>query len=133
MRKFCQHYTLLWSKKVNRIPFFPIFHEKNLCSQARTFLKNVNFLKKLCSHAHILSEKTSILSKTLCSQAIFSHFFIKSSSCHAQIWSKRRQFCQNHIRNYMDYTPKKSIGCPFFPIFHEKITALIPIFCQYNS
>ena len=115
-------------------PFFPICHEKITALMPIFGQKNVLSLeKKLCSHAHILSAKTSILSKTLCSQAIFSHFFIKSSSCHAQIWSKRRQFCQNHIRNYMDYTPKKSIGCPFFPIFHEKITALIPIFCQYNS
>ena len=30
------------------------------------------------------------------------------------------------------YGPKKSIGCPFFSISHEKITALMPILCQQN-
>ena len=29
-RQFCQNYTLLWAKKVNRMDFFPIFHEKSL-------------------------------------------------------------------------------------------------------
>ena len=27
---------------------------------------------------------------------------------------------------------QKSIGYPFFPIFHEKITAPMPVFCQKN-
>ena len=27
-RQFCQKYALLWAKKVNRMPFFLIFHEK---------------------------------------------------------------------------------------------------------
>ena len=27
-RQFCQNYTILWAKKVNRMPFFLIFREK---------------------------------------------------------------------------------------------------------
>ena len=36
----------------------------------------------------------------------------------------------NSVKTTLYYGPKKSIGCPFFPISHEKITALMSIFCQ---
>ena len=42
--QFCQNFTILRAKKLNRMPFFPILHEK-----------------KPCSHVHILAKKTSIL------------------------------------------------------------------------
>ena len=42
---------------------------------------------------------------------------------------KERQFCQNYT---IYFWPQKIIGCPFFLIFHEKITALRPKFCQKN-
>ena len=44
------------------------------------------------------------------------------------IWSKKRQFYQPALY----YGSKKSIGCPLYPIFHGKITSLMPIFCQEN-
>ena len=39
----------------------------------------------------------------------------------------------NSVNTTQYYGPKKSIGCPFFPIFHWKITALIPIFCKKHK
>ena len=76
-RKFCQNYTLLWAKKVNRMPFFPISDEKitalmSIFCQKRLFSKN----------------KTSTLLKTKCSRVIFSFFFIKTPYSYAHIWSK---------------------------------------------
>ena len=52
---------------------------------------------------------------------------LKTPGVHAHIWSKILQFCQNFT-----LWTKKSIGCLFFPIFHEKITALMPIYFHKN-
>ena len=49
--KFCQYYSIVWPKKVNKMVFYPILHEK-LMLACPYFIKN-----------------TSILSKTHCSQA----------------------------------------------------------------
>ena len=38
----------------------------------------------------------------------------------------------NFVKTMLYYWPKKSIRCPFFPIFNDKITTLMPIFCQKN-
>ena len=34
------------------------------------------------------------------------------------------------VKTKLYYALKKSLGFPFFPGFHEKITALIRVFCQ---
>ena len=34
------------------------------------------------------------------------------------------------VKTTLYYGPKKSIGCPYFPIFQEKIIAFMPIFCK---
>ena len=39
----------------------------------------------------------------------------------------------NSVKTTLYYGPKKSIGCPFFPISHEKNTAFMSIFCQKRS
>ena len=56
-RKFCQNYTLLWAKKVNRMPFFSDFSRKNhwLMSFFSSFL-----WKTPCCQAHIWSKKRQI-------------------------------------------------------------------------
>ena len=89
--KFCQNYTLLWAKKVNRMPFFSDFSRKNYCSY-------VNFFK--------IFIKNPLLS---------CPYLIKNV---------------NSIKTTLYYEPKKSIGCPFFPISHGKTIALMPIFCK---
>ena len=75
------NYTILGAKKVHMIPFFPIFHEK------------------ITALMPVFCKKTSILSKKLCPQVIFwFNFFMKTPCCHAHIWCKKRQFCQNNIK-----------------------------------
>ena len=59
---------------------------------------------------------------------LFFYFLWKIPYCHAHIWSKN----VNSVKTTLYYGPTKSIGCPFFPICHEKITALMPIFGQKN-
>ena len=87
-------------------------------------------VKKInCSHAHIWSKKSSILSKTRCSHVIFFNFFMKNPCCHTHIWSKKHQFCQN----YTILWDKKVNRIPVLLIFHQKVTALMPDFCQKNA
>ena len=59
-RQFCQNYTLLWAKKVNRMPFFPISHEK-ITALMPIFCKNVHSLKTNSSH-YVHSLKNTVLS-----------------------------------------------------------------------
>ena len=91
---FCKTTLYYRPKKLNRMPYFSDLHEK------------------ICAHAHILL-KTFILSKTQCSHVIFSNLQWKPPCCLAHIWSKNHQLYQNYTRLY--YSPKKSIGCRFFP------------------
>ena len=43
--KFYLNYTLLWAKKVRRMPLFSEFSRKNYCSHAHIWSKNVHSLK----------------------------------------------------------------------------------------
>ena len=74
------------SQKVNGMPLFlSTYHEKITSLISLFCQKNVNSLKKLCSHAHILSK--NILSKTRRSHVFFSP--IKGTCSHAHILSKK--------------------------------------------
>ena len=70
--------------------------------------------------------KTSPLLKTKCSHVFFS-FFHKNLPALMHMIGKKSV---NSVKTTLYYGPIKSIGCPFFPISHEKITALMSIFCQ---
>ena len=92
--------------------------------------KNVHSLKNTMLSCPYFVKKTSILSKSWFSDVIFFKFFMKNPklSC-PYLVKKKHQFSQQ----YTILWAKKSIGCPlFFPIFDEKITALMPILCQKN-
>ena len=39
----------------------------------------------------------------------------------------------NSVKITLFFGSKKSKGCPFVPIFHRKITSLMPIFCTKTS
>ena len=39
----------------------------------------------------------------------------------------------NFVKIKLYYGPEKSIRYPFFPIFHDKISAVMPIFFQKMS
>ena len=78
-RPFCRNNTILWAKKVNRMPFFRFFTKKSLLS-CPYFVKKTSILKKntLLSCPYFV-KKTFILSKTLCSHVFFFKFFMKNS------------------------------------------------------
>ena len=123
-RQFCQNYNILWDKKSKKCIVFPIFHENIANLMAICYKKKHSFSKKPALMP-IFCQKTSILSKTYFFHLIFENFPWKTRCCHAHSWYKKRQFCHN-------YTAKKSIGERFFPIFHGKINALVPLFCWKN-
>ena len=123
-RQFCRNYNILWDKKSKKCIVFPIFHENIANLMAICYKKKHSFSKKPALMP-IFCQKTSILSKTYFFHLIFENFPWKTRCCHAHSWYKKRQFCHN-------YTAKKSIGERFFPIFHGKINALVPLFCWKN-
>ena len=56
-RQFYKNYTLLWSKKVNRIPLFSEFSRKNYCSHAHIWSKKRPFSKNQTALMSIFSQK----------------------------------------------------------------------------
>ena len=59
----------------------------------------------------------------------FFNFFMKNHLLSCPYSVKKHQFCQNYIIGWAKKVNRMPI---FFPISHEKITALMPIFCQKN-
>ena len=118
-RQYWQHYTILWTKKVNKMLFIPTFHEK-ISAFMPIFCKKRPF-------STIFSQKTSILSKTLCFHSIFFEFMNKKPPAVMPIFGqKKRRFCQN----YNILKAKKVNRMAFFRILYKKITIVMPIFCQ---
>ena len=107
--------TTLWAKKVYRISFFRIFHEK-INSLKPIFCKKCPFSKKTLLSCPYFVKKKSIISKTLCSNVIFSNFPWKIPCYYAHTWVKN----VHSVKITLYYARKRSIGCPFFPIFHKK-------------
>ena len=71
----------------------------------------------------------------LCRSQISKHgalsfFFSSNYSWKAAFMPMIGQQNVNSVKTTLYFGPKKSIDCPFFPISHEKITALMPIFCK---
>ena len=107
--QFCQYYSIVWPKKVNKMVFYPILHEK-LMLACPYFIKNTSILTKNTLLSSPYNVKiTSILWKTLFSHIMFfSNFLWKSYFCVPHNWSKNTQFWQN----YTILWTKKSITCP---------------------
>ena len=57
-RKFCQNYTITWTKKVKMMPFFPILHEK-LNALMSIFKKKGQLPKKHIALIPYFVKKTS--------------------------------------------------------------------------
>ena len=77
----------------------------------------------------IFCQKNVSSLKNIALMSFFFKFLMKNLYQHAHNWSKNA----NSVKNILYYGPKDSIGCPFFlSIFHEKIDALMPIYCQKN-
>ena len=145
-REFCQNYTILWAKNVNRILFFFRFFKKKSQFSSHILSTERPFSKRTLLQCPCFDKKTFILLKTPCSHVICFNFSWKTQSCHAHIWSKNVNF----VQTILYYGPKKSIGCLLFQflrininphahifskttsIIKKKKATLMPIFCQKN-
>ena len=115
-------------KSEEDVLFFGYFRKKALM-HIYFQKKNVHSFKRHCPHAHILSKKTSIFSKTLCFYVNFFKIFIESPQLSCPYLIKNI----NSIKTTLYYEQKKVNRMPFFPISHGKIIALMPIFCKKTS
>ena len=118
----------IFGQKVNRMPFFSDFwdfsHTVN-CFHIHILSKKRLFSQKHNALISIFCQKTSILSKPLCSHVILCTFFMKTPlrSC-PYLVKKSTILSKLHFIFY--YGSKKSIKCPFFLIFHEKCLRSYP-------
>ena len=94
----------------------PIFVQKNVHSLKITMLSCPYFVRK-----------TSLPSKTLRSHVISFKFFIKNPMLSWPYLVKKRTILPE-LHYILRAT--KVIGCPVFPMFYEKILAMMPIFFQ---
>ena len=108
-RKFCQKYTILWVKKLDRMPFFSDFLQKKHCSYTHILSKNVHCLKTRCSNTHILSNKRPFCQKHNALMSFFFIFFMKNPLLSCPLWSKNVKYVKTTL-----YVPEKSIECLFF-------------------
>ena len=128
-RYFCENYTIIWAQKVNRMPFFPIFHWKVTSLMPILCKKNVHYLKTHCFHAHIFCQKNVHSLKKHCSHIIFSNFSWKTRRPVKPIFGLKTL-----ILSKLHYIMgQKSQRDAFFSGLSRKITSLMPIFCKKTS
>ena len=95
----------------------PYFAEKRPIRKKHTFLKPICCQKKIP------------FSQKQCALMSFLQIFIERPPAVKALFGQKNV---NFVKTTVYYEPKKSIGCHFFPIFHEKITTLMLIFCNKN-
>ena len=91
---FCKNYTLVWAKKVERMPLFFRFLTKKSLLSCPYFFKI-----------------TSILWKAHCSVVIFFNFLWGTLYSHAHILSKKRQPCKHSPARKVNFTKKSMLPC----------------------
>ena len=111
-RQVWQKYKILWTSKVNRMPYF--------------FQKRPLSKKTLLSFAYFV-KKTSILSKIRCSLVICFIFFLNPLLT-----------CPNLVKKTSNLSKLQCLWAnkvnimPFFPIFYEKTLLSCPYFLKKN-
>ena len=87
--QFYLNYTLLWAKKVRRMPLSSLFSRKNICSHAHILSKKIpSFSKKQTALMPIFCRKKRPFSQKHCALMSFFKTFNKNPYLHAHIWSK---------------------------------------------
>ena len=117
----------------------PIFGQKNVNSVKNTLYYGPNksirypffrfFMKKYCSHTHILLKKLFILTKTRCSHVIFFYILMKKHRLSCPYLVKKPKFCHNYTILWAKTVNKMQ----FFPIFNEKYLFSCPYFVKKTS
>ena len=110
-----QHYIMSQRSQYDAL-FFRFLTKKSslLCPyfvKKRPFSKKHTALKSIFCQKNVHSLKNTVLLyhffKIFMNPLLYCPYLVKKSSILSKLY----------------YGPKKSIGCPFLPIFHEKITA----------
>ena len=115
--QFCQNYTMLWDKKVNRMPFFFDISRKNHCSHAHILSKKRPFSKKHYALMPIFCGKNVHSHENTWLSYIFFLVFLKKPPVGKPLFGhKERRLCQNYIIIWA----KKVNGLSLFPIFTKK-------------
>ena len=95
--QFCENYTILWAKKVTRMPFFSLFFTKKSMLSCPYFVKTRPFSKKHTTFVSIFCRKNVHTLTNTVLDVICIEFFMKRLCCHAHVWPKMRQFCQTTL------------------------------------
>ena len=130
-RQFCHNDTILLAKKINRMPFFSDFELKNHSSHAHLLSKKRPFSIKHNDLMPIFCQKNVNSLKIIVVWYNFLQIFHEKPQAVMPIFvrKKKRQFSQHYT---ILWAKKVNRMPPLFPIFDEKITALMPILCQKN-
>ena len=119
-RQFCENYTILWAKKVKRMPFFSDLSRKITSLMPIFCKKKVNFLKNtMLSCPYFVKKNVHPLKNTMLS----CHFL---QICHEKTLAVMPIFGQksvDSVKTKLYYGLKKSIRYPFF-LFFTKQTLL---------
>ena len=97
IRQFCQNYTLLWAKKVNRMPLFSEFSRKNQSSDAHILSKKRPFSKKQTALISIFRQKNAHSLKNIVLSYHFHKSFHKKPLLSCPFLVDKRQFCENYL------------------------------------
>ena len=119
------HYFM--GQKSEQVAHFPIFKKKSLRS-CPYFIKATPILWKNPPIKPIFCQKTSILSKKLCSYSIISKFFNAVNV--KPIFDQKTSILS---KQHYIMSQRSQYDALFFPISHEKIITLMPIFCEKTS
>ena len=123
------NYTILWVKKDNKIQFFRFLTKKLLLScpyfvKKRPFSQKHTALMPIFCQTNVHSLKNTVLSSH------FFSFFIKNPLFPCPYLDQKNV---NSVKTILHGPWAKKVNrMLFFLIVHEKINALMPIFCQYN-
>ena len=124
--QFCQNYIRLWSQKVNRMAFLPIFDKKSLLSFPYFVKINVYSLENKRLSCPYLVKKRQFFQK----HGALIYFFyniLQKTPAVMPIFGQKTSILSK-LHNIMGQ--KKLIGCTFFPIFTKKSMLPFPYFVK---
>ena len=115
-RQFCQNQNTWWAIKVQKMPFFSDSLRKNRCSHTHMFSQVRLFSEEHTSLKFMYYEKTSVLSKTLCSCPFFLQVFYEKPPAVKAIYG------QKDVKSVKItlFWAKKDNRMPFFSDFSRK-------------
>ena len=111
------------------MPFLFRFFTKKITALIKIFYQKYVYSQKThCSHARISQKNVHPLKNTVLSCAFFFKYFSWKTPAVVHMNGQKTSF----FSKLHSILGQKSHRMPFFPISHEKNSALLSIFCQKN-